>query len=183
MEPTNKLEGAIVIILDKWARIIRSRVEQKHGNLSRIEGESHSEHTAAIIGGMIVAKLDFWGQKAYIGEYGSGSLMEKTLEDNPYLREYFSSELWNPLRTGYSIRGRAEGDYIDLDGKTQHSTGAMKGLNLEDNEDFRPIEPMHIIEHEINDAIPEIIEDLQSAVSDAIVKEINEIFGNQKIYI
>lgn len=180
MQSTSKIEGAIIIVLEKWARIIRSRVEYKHGTLG-IEGETQSQITNAIIGSMIVAQMDFWGQKAFIGEYGSGSLMEKTLEDNPYLREYFSGDQWNPLRTGYSIRGRAEGDYKDLDGKTHHSSGAMRGLNLE--ETFLPIAPMHIIETEIDFAIPEIVEDLYSALSDAIVKEMNDIFSNQKIYI
>jgi len=180
MQPTSKIEGAVIVILDKWAKIIRSRVEYKHGTLG-IQGETHSEHTTAIIGGMIVAQMDFWGQKAFIGEYGSGSLMEKTIQGNPYLREYFSSDQWNPLRTGYSIRGRAEGDYKDLDGKKQYSSGAMKGLNIE--EYFAPIEPRHIIQNEIDLAIPEIIEDLYNALSDSLVKEMSDIFSNQKIYI
>lgn len=180
-------EGAIVIILSKWAAIIRSRVEHKHGTLN-LPGQSHSEQGGVeFIGNLIKIRMGFSGMAAWIGEFGKGSLMESSLSENPYLQDYVSDN-WNPYRAGKTIRGRPEGEYKDLDGVTQESSGKMQGLSLEKDigskdDDFRPIEPMHIIQNEIDLAIPEIIADIYSALSDELMREMKDIFVNKKVYI
>mgnify|MGYP003498757091 FL=1 len=65
---------------------------------------------------------------AIMDSYGTGSTMDK---NNPYLQEYMNSELWNDLRQGYAIVGRAEGDYTNIYGNTAYSSGRMAGENVE----------------------------------------------------
>ena len=65
---------------------------------------------------------------ALADSYGVGSLMTS---DNPGLKEYMSSDSWNPARRGKAIVGRPEGYYTDIFGRKRHSTGRLKGVNLE----------------------------------------------------
>lgn len=65
---------------------------------------------------------------AIMDSYGTGSSMDKS---NPYLQEYMNSELWNDLRQGYAIVGRAEGEYTNIYGDTAYSSGKMAGSDVE----------------------------------------------------
>lgn len=65
---------------------------------------------------------------AIMDSYGTGSTMDK---NNPYLQEYMNSELWNDLRQGYAIVGRAEGEYTNIYGDTAYSSGKMAGSDVE----------------------------------------------------
>ena len=60
--------------------------------------------------------------------YGTGSLM---VEDNPGLQAYMNRERWNPARSGKTIVGRPEGEYIDVFGNERYSSGTHEGEPLE----------------------------------------------------
>ena len=94
------------------------------GELATDKGEVDSEMKKQ--SGKIIAYLK---ANPYIlaDAYGTGSLM---LDDNPGLADYKRSDKWNPERKGKAIVGRKEGDYEGLFGK-RHSTGSMKGENIE----------------------------------------------------
>lgn len=62
--------------------------------------------------------------------YGTGSLM---LESNPGLKKYKANKpLWNPLRQGNAIVGRAKGAYPNIFRKEGKSKGRVAGKNIED---------------------------------------------------
>lgn len=66
---------------------------------------------------------------AIMDSYGTGSEMDK---NNPYLQEYMNSDLWNDLRQGYAIVGRREGEYKNIYGDTDYSSGKMAGSDVEE---------------------------------------------------
>lgn len=119
-----------------------------------------------VIGNMVVATLEATGQKAWIAEFGSGSQMAKD-GSNPYLSEYQSSSNYNPLRPADgTIVGRRKGQYYDLDGKPQYSSGRNAGKDLELKPVVTTIFPMHTIQHEIDSEMPELIMHLRKTVED-----------------
>ena len=94
--------------------------------------------------------------------YGSGSLMD--VNNNALINEYIGFEKgsnWNPHRSvsDTTIRGRPEGEYIDIFGKKRKSKGNREGEPLE-GEVIRtksgyelriePREPSHAIEYGIS---------------------------------
>lgn len=73
------------------------------------------------------------GAHSILDSWGTGTLMDTS---NPALNEYLSSAYYNPSRPftpGAPITGRPEGEYTNIFGETEYSTGAMEGLNLEIN--------------------------------------------------
>lgn len=92
------------------------------------------------MGGYVVGKVWAGGIGALTTEWGSGSLADTS---NPAWDEYTQSQYWNPARDPgrHTIRGRPEGDYVDLDGETHHSSGRWEGRNLEWK--YPPVEPQH----------------------------------------
>ena len=69
------------------------------------------------------------GQKAWIAEFGSGSLLDS---DNPGLWAYSNSSVFNKEREDFEIRTRT-GEYTDLDGVVHEGSGigGHHGLNAE----------------------------------------------------
>ena len=70
------------------------------------------------------------GQKAWIAEFGSGSLVDKS---NPTLDSYRNNSAFNPERSNdFEIRTRT-GEYTDLDGVVHEGSGigGVHGLNAE----------------------------------------------------
>lgn len=68
------------------------------------------------------------GAWAVMDEWGTGSLMDL---DNPFLSDYWNSELWNPARKDTAIRTRPKGTYTDIFGNEQEAEGRNPGFNLE----------------------------------------------------
>lgn len=69
------------------------------------------------------------GAEAIMDSYGTGSAMDTS---NPFLSEYKNSLMWNTLRSAdNAITGRPAGEYTNIYGETQHSTGGSAGVNLE----------------------------------------------------
>lgn len=79
---------------------------------------------------------------AILESYGTGSLMDK---NNPFLNTYFQSSFINPLRTGYEIVGRPEGEYEDIFGRPIVSSGTMAGASVEHI--FPPRKPTYAIQN------------------------------------
>jgi hypothetical protein len=171
------IEAVIAGILAKHCVVIESRVKARWSAQSSIEGikEIHSD-IKPFIGNLVIAEINATGMGAWISEFGRGSNMEDA-QDNPYLNEYLRGDNFNQWRLHSSripIMGRSEGEYKDLDGKTQYSSGKMQGMDLERDGDprFKPLMPQHIIREEVTQAIPELIESIQEAVRDFAVKEL-----------
>ena len=140
-----------------------------------------------VIKGAVIVEIISTGMAAWIMEMGKGSLMEKSVADNPYLQDYLSSDEVNPWRFHSSrmpIMGRSEGEYKDLDGGTHSSSGRMQGLDLErDGEpEYQPVLPMHIIRTEVKQSLPIIAAELSSALSKAIADDISYML-TAKIYM
>ena len=128
------------------------------------EAEIHSE-LPSIVGTLVTATIEGWGQKAWIAEFGSGSIMAKANE-NPYLSAYKSSGNYNPLRlSDGSITGRPKGVYYDLDGYRHESSGSAAGRDLELKPVVTVMYPAHVIAEEIQSAMPELVIEIQSAVA------------------
>lgn len=203
---STEINTLISEVLNKWAGIIRERVENEHGKLNNINGESHSEHIIKSTLHGCIAELKFWGQKAWIAEFGRGSLGEKSPE-NPYWDDYINSPIFNQYRKktlfhrkdmarvdaqhSYPIQAREKGEYIDLDGNVHYASGKFPpGFDLEveywinkHDERFAPVEAMHIIKNQIESAIPEILSDIKEVLGQYIINEINNVFVNKKIYL
>ena len=186
------IEQVIMEVILEWANEIKRRVEAKWNNMSQIPGNAslHVVDTPPIAGAIMVTLLtgDF---KAWIAEFGSGSLLDPS---NPYLEAYKNSSMWNSKRTmgDTGFRGRKTGETVYVpDGSTYKSSGKMYGMHLEwgikMNEHrhsalppFKPFAPQHTIREELYSATPEIIEDIQKAVGQEIAKQLTV---DLKVYI
>lgn len=90
---------------------------------------------------IIVSRI-IGGAYAIVDSWGTGSLMDT---NNPSWNDYAESEYYNPSRpksSGTQIVGRPAGEYMDIFGNAQISTGALEGRNLE-NIPGSPITPTH----------------------------------------
>ncbi len=114
-----------------------------------------------VIAGQVVGIVSASGIGALTTEWGSGSLADET---NPAWDEYTQSRYYNPVRFpyGHPITGRPKGDYVNLDGETKTSSGAMEGLNLE--RFLKPIEPQHWMREIVALSRPYVIERLRQAI-------------------
>lgn len=115
----------------------------------------------SVVAGMIVGEVSAAGIGALTTEWGSGSLAD---EGNPAWDEYTQSRYYNPARFpyGHPITGRPAGDYVNLDGKVVHSSGAAAGLNLEAW--LPPREPQHWMQEIVALSQPYIIERLVATI-------------------
>ncbi|GMA50130.1 hypothetical protein GCM10025857_14870 [Alicyclobacillus contaminans] len=99
------------------------------GDYPEVSASLQASLTSLAQSGLIDGQIgsDHW--EAWLAEWGSGSLMDRT---NPDLAQYMGSELWNPVRDGFDITGRPEGPYLGLDGALHESSGKLAGISLED---------------------------------------------------
>lgn len=114
-----------------------------------------------VIAGQVVGIVSASGIGALTTEWGSGSLADTS---NPAWDEYTRSKYWNPSRDPgkHTIRGRPEGEYVDLDGETHYSSGKWEGRNLEWK--YPPIKPQHWMREIVALSKPYILERLRQAV-------------------
>lgn len=71
------------------------------------------------------------GPHAIMDSFGTGSLMDTS---NPSFDDYAGGESYNPARErrpGAPITGRPEGQYTNIFGETEYSSGRLEGANLE----------------------------------------------------
>lgn len=98
-----------------------------HNQMRTTSGREGLEKLTEIEENLIKGRI-IGNARSIMDSYGTGSAMDT---DNPYLDEYMSSELWNDLRTGYAIVGRAPGEYKNIYGAIDYSTGSMAGSDVE----------------------------------------------------
>lgn len=169
-----ELELLVATIVKQWCEEVAQRVQHRWGVHNSIPGNAEVSTDTKVIGKVILGTITGRGQKAFICEFGKGSLME--LQDNPYLQDYISSTEFNQWRLHSSrmpTMGRSAGAYKDLDGVTHESSGAMAGLDLERSigqydEFFAPVEPMHVIEEEIQASYDDLVIRVSSAVDNYV---------------
>ena len=171
----------------EYARITRDRVKDewsRYNDQSLGKAQISALPAIADINGIITQQLVAMGQKAWILEYGRGSLMESSSAENPWLDEYVSSPNFNKWRKthGFAITGREKGEYFDLDGTPLKSTGTLMGVNLEEwhsTKEYYPIPPLKIIQTVLygdgdSGLLHELREALFECVWDVYAQNINE---------
>ena len=144
-------------IVTRYIKVAYTQIEQQYTIEDTTDGEAH-----LLIADMTVAQdtvarsLIAYGQKAWILEYGKGSLMETNPDDNPFLADYIKGDNFNKARVNnaYAVTGRKRGEFYDLDGNKHTSHGNLYGKNLETwidkktgNQAVYARAPKHIIKH------------------------------------
>ena len=104
-------------------------------------GNAEISYTVEDAQAAVVAVITAIGQKAWILEYGKGSLMEKSAEENPFLEDYISGKATGAdglprfnqrrIERGFAILGRPKGRYLDLDDVEHFSTGTFDGWSVQ----------------------------------------------------
>lgn len=153
--------------------IINRNIVAKWNNMRGIHGEARADPALIeVIGTTVMATMNFSGQKAWIAEWGSGSLADTS--DNPYIDEYVSSGNFNHHRSkgDMSIRGRDAGSYTDLDGNPQTSNGHNAGKDLELKPVYPVMYPTHLVRDEVLQELPDIIAHIQRATAEYIAAQL-----------
>ncbi|WP_371380736.1 hypothetical protein [Sporomusa aerivorans] len=180
MNLTPVIEGVVVL----WSERICNRIKARWSTLG-IQGNAKADwFLLGSVKGMVASRIIGSGQKAWIAEFGSGSLVDT---DNPYLQEYLQSPQFNQWRLQSSrmpIMGRSTGEHKNIDGEALVSSDKLAEFDLErdGNLQWQPHEPMHIMQEEVTAALPEIAESLSDAISKAITEEVS-LMLTAKIYI
>ena len=113
------------ILLDRLRKIVRSytqlaivRVQQEWSKYN-LDGESNIVVKMEEVQAIVTAHIYAWGQKAWLLEFGKGSMMETRLSENPFLYDYIDNENFNRFRlyNDYAFKhtssGRAEGENLE----------------------------------------------------------------------
>lgn len=166
-------------ILMLYGEIIAKRVRDEWSKITTIPGDAESGVDPLDIA--IGIGVTIWGKdwKAWIAEYGSGSLLDR---ENPWLDEYIEM---NPDRPGrnYAFLGRTSGDTVYVPGGDPYeSSGRAKGANLEKGlknptkyPPYKPQPPLHIIRDQIALALPEIDEALIEAMESTLYSTVMRV--------
>ena len=163
-------------ILRKYCRVACDEVRQQWGALDTIDGNAEiTERDLEITQDTVARAICAYGQKAWIAEFGKGSLMDNTVAENPFLTDYLSDSKFNKdrLAHGLAVVGRPHGEYYDLDGNPHFSHGSLQGIPIESwygQRLFTPIRGKHIISNilERSGLIDEMNEEIQGAVMDIL---------------
>lgn len=182
------------VILEKVRQIVASyckeAVTQLRNALSAVDVEGgydvwDAERETAK--DAVVRSIVEVGQRAWIAEFGKGSLMASGSE-NPFLEDYISGKvkdadgnpLFNSERLGHAlaITGRKHGYYYDLDGNRYHSHGVLAGKVIEDNSSgkYRPSAPKFIARKILFDGgiMTGLLDDIQNAIMQSLIQFMNE---------
>ena len=177
------LNVEIATVVHAWAVMVAERISGQWENLSAVHGEAHIETDDTIVfPTYLLQRIEAYGWAAWEIEYGSGSASDT--RDNPYIDDYINDSNFNDYRSksDMTIRGRDEGDYTDLDGNIQHSTGKNAGRDLEAKPVYPGMTmlPMHIIQEEVHSALPE----LYSMINDVVAEEVmSGLWTSLKMYV
>lgn len=173
--PSNVINDAVYKRLIQWTAVLVERIKSEWGNRGNISDweKDIDFYVSPMVGNVMRSHLSAGGLGAWIAEYGSGSLIDK---NSPYYESYINSDNYNRLRESNngSFTGRDIGETVySPDGTSYQSTGRAKGLNLESGSKFKESyiasPPMHIIEQEVRNAMPEIMIDINETARSAIV--------------
>lgn len=170
-------------LLTKVRRIVRSycraavdQVRQEWTAVNNVDGNAKiKEEKLEVAQDTVARAIVATGQKAWIAEYGKGSEMDKSTSENPFLEDYLNSNIFNRERIGHALAvvGRPRGTYTDLDGKEHFSYGTLKGVEIETwygQPLMTPISGKHIIQHVLDDLMPQMQEEIQGACSDVLIE-------------
>lgn len=80
---------------------------------------------------------------AIMDSYGTGSEMDTHY--NAALSDYKASYLYNPSRKGKAIAGRPSGEYTDIFGEKQVSSGKKEGISVENY--YKPKSPSYAFQN------------------------------------
>ena len=172
---SNVINEAVYKKLIQWTAVLVERIKSEWGNRSNISDweKDIDFYVSPMVGNVMRSHLSAGGLGAWIAEYGSGSLMDR---NNPYYADYIKSDNFNKERLNRddAFIGRKAGDIVySPDGTSYKSTGNAEGLNLEKGKMFKDnyvaSPPMHIIEQEVRNAMPEIMIDINETARSAIV--------------
>ena len=174
-------------ILRKYCKVACDEVRQQWGALDTIDGDATiTERELEITQDTVARALCAYGQKAWIAEFGKGSLMDDS-STNPFLDDYINSPIFNKARLSGSVKifgsdvevsgrkmavvGRPRGVYYDIDGNPHTSHGNLEEIPIERWKGqplFTPIRGKHIISNilEKSGLIDEMNEEIQTAVMD-----------------
>lgn len=134
--------------LQKYGSKIVSDIRRSWDSLPSIKGNSEVDFKiVSNTDDTIVGRVEASGQKAWIAEFGKGSLMDNEAY-NPYLSQYKRNpKRWNKLRKGHFVTGRPKEPYVDLDNNIHYPSGRLAGRNLERTgiDDYAPSKPYHVI--------------------------------------
>ncbi|WP_274362752.1 hypothetical protein [Paenibacillus thermotolerans] len=128
---SNDLQNALLKEIDELTTLVletaRSNVRYYPDVRSKLQKELFFVANQMISGEV---KTDYW--EAFLEQFGKGSLMAGENE-NPGLRAYINSDIWNRLRSKNirAVVGRARGSYKSIDGTVRYSGGSRRGVNLE----------------------------------------------------
>lgn len=174
----NQLLTKVRKIVRSYCKAATDQIKQQWTAVNNIDGEARvRQEDLPIAQDAIARAIVATGQKAWIAEYGKGSLMNDVSE-NPFLQDYINSPLFNRLRkTAFgatlSVVGREEGEYPLIDGGTGYSHGLLAGKELETWKGqplYPPISGKHIIKHTLDDLIPQMEEEIQEACADTLME-------------
>ena len=177
------LNVEIATVVHAWAVMVAERISGQWENLSAVHGEAHIETDDTIVfPTYLLQRLEAYGGRAWEIEYGSGSASDT--RDNPYIDDYISDSNFNDYRSksDMTIRGRDAGDYTDLDGNIQHSSGANAGKDLEAKPVYPGMTmlPMHIIQEEVHSALPELYSMINAVVAEEVM---SGLWTSLKMYV
>lgn len=177
-------------LVKSYCSAAKSQIKQQWESTSKIDGEAHITDEELEISADIVARsLCAWGQKAWIAEFGKGSLMDKSTSENPFLDDYENSAQFNKARLGHalSVVGRPAGKYTDLDGKEYKSSGNLYGKVIEDvstskGYPYAPIRGKHVIKQVIDEDISMLQDEMQDVIGEICMELMREFPRELRIY-
>ena len=176
---TRVLLSQIRKIVQDYCKAGCDQVRQQWGSYDNIDGNAkiHSA-TLTIAQDTVAREICASGQKAWILEFGKGSLMENSSAENPFLDDYIRSSLFNKLRLGHALAvvGRPAGEYWDIDGNKYISSGSLAGIEIETWSGqtlHPPIQAKHIIRNVMSDLMPGMEDEIQTAIMNVLT----EVFG------
>ena len=178
--------SAVRIVVQRYCKAAQEIVVQRWASLDNIDGNASIRDMELTVAQDVVARaICATGQKAWIAEYGKGSLMET--KDNPFLSDYVNSSLFNKDRLGHALAtvGRDYGYYEDLDGKRHFSHGGLKGKVIETfygQPLFFPIRAKHVIKETVKSLEPELYKEIQEAIANVITNAVKEFPKKVIIY-
>lgn len=191
---TFDVEGCYRSLVKKLTQIADSIMEQFYNDAILgldAEGREDSEKINSIwdeTEQKVIAECKFYAN-ALMQSFGTGNFADKSAES--YWSEYSKmgtknhGYIFNPARKPSSwISGRPKGEYTNIFGETQESTGANSGKNLEGlhikdkNGDYIHIQPI-APKYSIQNAENWLIRNHQRRVEDRIEEEIKDFLSTE----
>lgn len=185
-------------IVEKYIKAACVMVEQQYTALpSDLGNSSVYEAEVRTAKDCVARSLCAIGQKAWIAEYGKGSLMETRTSENPFLEDYVSGRirdadgqpLFNKdrLSHAFAIVGRKHGYYYDIDGRRYHSHGNLAGKVIESfygQTLEKPYAPQKVIKHILfgsgdDGIVAEMNDEIANLISNEIMAEMLNAFPKE----